>query len=83
MSRPKGFVQTSLASAGAVYLITHRLGDTSGAFLLRWNYQLQKKIIDNDKNTEVYILPNPMGVKSMDIIIKNNRKLLAGSAKND
>ena len=29
-----------------------------------------KKIIDNDKNTEVYILPNPMGVKSMDIIIK-------------
>ena len=36
-----------------------------------------KKIIDNDKNTEVYILPNPMGVKSMDIIIKK-RNFLGG-----
>lgn len=36
-----------------------------------------KKIVINNKNAEVYILPNPTGVKSMDIIVKN-KNFLAG-----
>ena len=36
-----------------------------------------KKIVINNKNAEVYILPNPKGVKSMDIIVKN-KNFLAG-----
>ena len=33
MSRPKEFAQTSFASAGAVYPITHCLGDSSEGLL--------------------------------------------------
>lgn len=40
-----------------------------------------RKITINDKKAEIYILPNPMGVKSMDIIIKKDNYLAAYDVK--